>query len=104
MFDKFDGLGHRGGDQVGVCPGLGGELGLLVRSEGLEGVDLLVDLHHGAQHPLTGVRYELLTHGLQSSVNVLLGVQQMFLRSKVRTLRLLSSCDIRAYLDTRGGM
>ena len=75
MLDKFDGLRHGGGDDVGVGPGLGGELGLLVRPHGLEGADLAVDIHHRAQHPLAGVRYELLTHGLQPSVHILLRVQ-----------------------------
>ena len=75
MLDKFDCLSHGSGDDVGVGPGLGGQLGLLVSPQGLEGGDLTVDLRHRAQHPLTGVRYELLTHGLQPSVNILLRVQ-----------------------------
>ena len=48
MLDKFNGLSHGGGDDVGVGPRLGGQLGLLISPHGLEGVDLHVDLHHGA--------------------------------------------------------
>lgn len=46
LLDKFDGLRHGGGDDVGVGPGLGGQLGLLISSHGLESVDLTVELHH----------------------------------------------------------
>ena len=79
MFDKFDGLRHSGGDNVGVGPGLGGELGLLLSSHRLESGDLGVDLHDGAEHAETGVCNELLADSFQTSVNILLGVQQMFL-------------------------
>ena len=79
MFDKFDCLSHGSGDDVGVGPGLGGQLGLLVSLHGLESGDLTVDLRHRAEHPMAGVGYELLAHRLQPPVHVLLRVQQMLL-------------------------
>ena len=79
MFDKSDCFCDTTGDKVGVCPGLGGQLGGLVASDPQEGRHLGVVLDHGAQHGLTGVSDELFTHQLQSSVNILLGVKEMFL-------------------------
>ena len=79
LLDLPDRVRHIPLGGVGVCPGLGGQLGRLVPPYGQECVHSAVEVHNGAQDAGAGVSNKLLTDQLQSSVNIFLRISQMLL-------------------------